>query len=50
MTALVRIAAAQYPIGQPGSFVEWQGKVAAWAADALMQRAQLLVFPEYAAM
>jgi predicted amidohydrolase len=50
MTAPVRIAAAQYPIGQPGSFVEWQDKIAVWAADALMHRAQLLVFPEYAAM
>lgn len=50
MTAPVRIAAAQYPIGQPTSFADWQGKVARWAADALAQRAQLLVFPEYAAM
>ncbi len=50
MTAPVRIAAAQYPIGQPTSFAGWQGKVAIWAADALAQRAQLLVYPEYAAM
>ena len=50
MTAPVRIAAAQYSIGQPTSFAGWQGKVAIWAADALSQRAQLLVYPEYAAM
>lgn len=50
MTAPVRIAAAQYPIGQPESFTEWQAKVAAWVADAAGQSAQLLVFPEYAAM
>lgn len=50
MTAPVRIAAAQYPIGQPRSFGEWQAKIAAWVADAAGHSAQLLVFPEYAAM
>lgn len=50
MTATVRIATAQYPIGQPESFAEWQAKIAAWVADAAGQSAQLLVFPEYAAM
>ncbi len=50
MTAPVRIAAAQYTIGQPDSFAAWQTKVAQWVADAAGQGAQLLVFPEYAAM
>lgn len=50
MTAPVRIAAAQYSIGQPDSFADWQAKVAQWVADAVGQGAQLLVFPEYAAM
>jgi predicted amidohydrolase len=50
VTAPVRIAAAQYTIGQPDSFAAWQTKVAQWVADAAGQGAQLLVFPEYAAM
>ena len=50
MTAPVRIAAAQYTIGQPDSFETWQAIVAKWVADAVGQGAQLLVFPEYAAM
>ena len=50
MIAPIRIAAAQYPISQPQSFAEWQAKVAQWVNDAAGQGAQLLVFPEYAAM
>ena len=50
MTASVRIAAAQYPIGQPDSLASWQAKVEQWVRDAAAQGAQLLVFPEYAAM
>ena len=50
MTASVRIAAAQYPIGEPDSFASWQAKVGQWVGDAAAQGAQLLVFPEYAAM
>jgi predicted amidohydrolase len=50
VTAAVRIAAAQYPIGQPDSFASWQAKVGQWVRDAAAQGAQLLVFPEYAAM
>lgn len=50
MTAAVRIAAAQYPIGQPDSFASWQTKVGQWVSYAAAQGAQLLVFPEYAAM
>lgn len=50
MTASVRIAAAQYPIGEPDSLASWQAKVGQWVSDAAAQGAQLLVFPEYAAM
>lgn len=50
MTASVRIAAAQYPIGQPDSLASWQAKVEHWVGNAAKQGAQLLVFPEYAAM
>lgn len=50
MTAPIRIAAAQYVIGQPDSFADWQAKVAQWVTDAVGQGAQLLVFPEYGAM
>ena len=50
MTASVRIAAAQYSIGEPDSFASWQAKVGQWVGDAAAQGAQLLVFPEYAAM
>ena len=50
MTAPVRIAAAQYTIGQPDRFETWQATVAKWVAGAAGQGAQLLVFPEYAAM
>ncbi len=47
---MVNIAAAQYPV----SFLKgWQGyvdKVAAWVYQASEQRAELLLFPEYASM
>jgi predicted amidohydrolase len=46
----VTIAAAQYPIGQPASILEWQDKVADWVAKGAATGAQLLVFPEYAAI
>ncbi|OYY69583.1 MAG: amidohydrolase [Sphingomonadales bacterium 28-55-16] len=50
MTASIRIAAAQYPIGQPENLASWQAKVEQWVRDAAAQGAQLVVFPEYAAM
>lgn len=43
----VRVAAAQYPIGQPADLASWQDKVARWVAEAGGAGAQLLVFPEY---
>lgn len=47
---LLKVAAAQYPIGQPASLDAWEAKVAAWVADGAATGADLLVFPEYAAI
>ena len=46
----LRIAAAQYPIDAPDSQDAWRGKVARWVADGAATGAELLVFPEYAAI
>ena len=46
----IRIAAAQYPIGQPGSLGEWEDKICEWVEAGVETGAQLLVFPEYAAI
>jgi predicted amidohydrolase len=50
MSDKLTIASAQYPIGQPASLAEWQDKIAQWVADGAATGAQLLVFPEYAAI
>lgn len=47
---LLKVAAAQYPIGQPGSLAEWEAKIAQWVAEGAATGAELLVFPEYAAI
>jgi predicted amidohydrolase len=44
------IAAAQYPIGEPASQDAWRDKIARWVADGAATGAELLVFPEYAAI
>ena len=46
----LKIAAAQYPIGQPGSLGEWEDKIATWVHAGAATGAELLVFPEYAAI
>jgi predicted amidohydrolase len=46
----IKIAAAQYPIDEPGSEGEWRDKIARWVADGAATGAELLVFPEYAAI
>lgn len=48
--ASLRVAAAQYPIDEPGSLAEWREKVARWVAEGVATGAELIVFPEYAAM
>jgi len=44
------VASAQYPIGQPASLDAWEDKIADWVAQGAATGAQLLVFPEYAAI
>ena len=46
----LRVAAAQYPIGKPATLAEWQDKIARWVAEGAATGADLLVFPEYAAI
>jgi predicted amidohydrolase len=46
----ITIAAAQYPIGQPATLAEWEAKIRAWVAEGAKTGAELLVFPEYAAI
>lgn len=46
----VKFAAAQYPIGEPKTSFDWQDKIEQWVADGAATGAQLLVFPEYAAI
>ncbi|MDR2877574.1 MAG: carbon-nitrogen hydrolase family protein [Chromatiales bacterium] len=48
--ARIRVAAAQYPIDKPATCAEWQAKIAAWVERGATDGAQLLVFPEYAAI
>jgi predicted amidohydrolase len=46
----LKIALAQYPIGQFASFADWQANAARWVAEGAATGATLLVFPEYGAM
>jgi len=46
----LKVASAQYPIGQPKTLAEWEQKVAVWAKNGAATGASLLVFPEYAAI
>ena len=48
--ASVRVATAQFPIGQPATFKAWADNIAEWVARGAETQAQLLVFPEYAAI
>jgi predicted amidohydrolase len=50
MARMVRVAAAQYPIERLATFAGFRNKLADWVAEAARNGAQLLVFPEYAAM
>jgi predicted amidohydrolase len=51
MTArMIRAAAAQYPIEELTSFPAFENKLSRWVQQAVAHGAQLLVFPEYAAM
>ncbi|PTW53221.1 putative amidohydrolase [Breoghania corrubedonensis] len=46
----MRVAAAQYPIDWLDSLDDWKTKTTDWVEQALSERAQLLVFPEYGSM
>ncbi len=46
----LRVASAQYPIGQPSSLDAWEEKIRDWVKKGAATGAQLLVFPEYAAI
>jgi predicted amidohydrolase len=48
--ATIRIAAAQYPIEQIEKWDHFRMKLRRWVSEAVDNRAQLLVFPEYGAM
>ena len=50
MSAAFTLSAAQYPVGEPSSFAEWEDKVSGWVADAAAAGSSLAVFPEYAAL
>jgi predicted amidohydrolase len=47
---VLHVASAQYPIGQPKSLAEWDDKIALWVKSGAATGAELLVFPEYAAI
>ena len=46
----LKVASAQYPLGQPKSLTEWEDKIALWVKTGAATGAELLVFPEYAAI
>lgn len=48
--ATVRVASAQYPIGEPATLAAWEAGIAHWVAEGAATGARLLVFPEYAAI
>jgi predicted amidohydrolase len=48
--AALKVASAQYPIGQPKTLAEWEAKIALWVKTGAATGAELLVFPEYAAI
>jgi predicted amidohydrolase len=50
MTGPFKVAAAQYPIDAVANFGAWQDKVGHWVDEAASAGANLLLFPEYAAM
>lgn len=46
----LRVAAAQYPVSRLKTWAAFEAKLSEWFARAADNRADLLVFPEYAAM
>lgn len=50
MTRLVTVAAAQYSFDAVENILAYRSKITQWVENAVGQGAQVLVFPEYAAM
>lgn len=46
----LKVASAQYPIDEPASQSDWRAKIADWVAKGAATGAEILVFPEYAAI
>jgi len=46
----LKVAAAQYPLDQPATLDAWRDKITSWVKDGAATGAELLVFPEYAAL
>src|SRR3990170_5884890 len=46
----LKVASAQYPIDQPATLDAWRNKIARWVAEGAETGAEVLVFPEYAAI
>lgn len=46
----MKLALAQYPITQHASFEMWQQHVRKWVKEAVSEKANVLVFPEYGSM
>jgi len=46
----IRLASAQFPVSEPASWAIYADQIRLWVSDAAKQGAQLLLFPEYAAM
>ena len=49
-TALVTVAAAQYPVEFLGRWEKFEQKITTMVSEAVAEEAQLLLFPEYACM
>lgn len=50
MTRTLKIAAAQYPLDELASEAEYTAKITRWVEGAVVENANVLVFPEYGAM
>ncbi len=50
INSVLKVASAQYPIGEPHSIHEWEDKICLWVKSGAATGAALLVFPEYAAI
>ncbi len=46
----LKVASAQYPIDQPATLDAWRDKIVRWVAEGADTGAEVLVFPEYAAI